>query len=287
MKLIAVASAFAALALGVGPAPATDTGRITLRGVTTIEGGRSGWVPVHLPRDVDNVEDMKVSFGGDGRIISFVMTKEAGKYPLGEGPTLIGWSFGRCEEKGCVAKGFLISYSIATGPLKEKKGHLFLPAGDYRIYFVQDGAPASVRFDFEDLPGKTNLPLPNRLTKRVKTLVPRSDVIGMENVYWGGRATAIEGPGASILGLWVEGKDGQDTTGEAGFCVYDEPPADPETAYVPPCPAADDPMTQQMQTQNNEFSYFNHKEIDAGLGAHYSTPATIGRAGGVAFWLKY
>lgn len=286
MKLIAAACAFALLALGVGPAPAADTGRITLRGVTTIDAGRSGWVPVRLPRDVDNMKDLKVSFGGDGRIIAFVMTKEAGKYPLGEGPTLIGWSFGRCEEKGCAAKGFLISYTVATGPLKEKDGRFYLPAGNYRIYFVQDGAAASLRFDFEDLTGKTDLPLPNRLTKRVKTLVPRSDVDGQENVYWGGRATKVDGPGASILGMWVEGGDNA-TTGEAGFCIYDEAPADPDTAYVPPCPTADDPVAQQMRAKNNEFSYFNHREIDKGLGAHYTTPVEVTRAGGVAFWLKY
>lgn len=250
---------------------------------------------MRLPKDVDPFASMEdpdnprspFAFSGDGRLIAFVLTMEAGKYPLGDGPTLIGWSFGRCEEKGCEAKGFLINNVVATGPLKEKDGRSVLPAGDYRLYFVQDGARARIEFEFEGLTGKTRLPLSKRLTKRVKTLVPRSDLNGQESVYWGGRATRIRGAGASILGMWVEGRDRQDTSGEAGFCIYDDPPPDPETAYIPPCPTADDQITTQMRSENNEVSYYNHTELDRGLGAHYTTPVPIDRAGGVALWLKY
>lgn len=263
-----------------------------LRGVTTIVGSDTGWAKVRLPRDVDpfgNYEGQVVErpgydLRGNGRVIGFVLTAERGREELGEGPTLFGWSIGRCMRPACQARGFLTSW-VFTRNLPREDGKEILPAGDYRLYLIADGAPVRIRMELAGLKGRGTIAPTRHASAELTSLRPLAAKKGDDTVYWGGTSSALSGSGFALAELWMDGDEVEDGVGS---CIYEtrEPP-DGDAAYMPPCPLADVSDVNLVNAQNNEVGYFAWSELPRGMGLWRTASSEPERVGAVTLWLKY
>jgi hypothetical protein len=269
-----------------------ESSPIRLRAVTTITGSQPGSTRVFLPKDVDLNgryeggvdEQLPYDFRGNGRMTAVLLTEVGEEHPTGEGASLLAWTYGRCLERGCRARGSLVNNVVGFGALEERDDKTFLPRGNYELFFVADGTWAKFRMELAGLSGKVRIRPRGPLTSEVRSLRPKSSAQGGEGLYWDGRATTLEGEGLAVLGLWLDGAEA--IKGEGGFCTYDAEPAEPETAYMPPCPTADYQQTFQIEARSAEFSYYTKDlAIDRGMGVWYGTASELERAGGTALWI--
>ena len=294
---IALLGAFLALGgmplASIGKA-AHVAGATRLRGVTTFVARRPGSANVYLPKDVDVTpqgsgvdKQPPYDFTGNGRLIAVFITQFDDDTPLGDGASLLAWSDRRCLKKGCKARGFLFNNAITFGPLERRHGKVYLPMGDYKVFYVADGARTKFRMELRGLKGKTTIRPRGAMTSRLKSLRPSSETVGDEQTYYGGRSTNLSGRGLTLLGFWMVG-EAETVRGEAGYCVYDERPDD-AMSFMPPCPLADDSQTFPQNAGSTEFTRYNGPglTIEQGLGAHYTTPTTLKKAGGVTLWIDF
>ena len=152
MRGVAVAAALSsvlAAAAHAAPAPAS----ITLAGTTVVTGSRTAQVAVRLPRAVDfHVQDLDVS-SPRGRITAVVL-KKVGPW---QAPLVAAKHVGFCAQRGCETAfpKFAFEFVHAPGSTNGLSGRL--PAGEYRLYLVTDGAPATFTFRFRGLRGSTRI----------------------------------------------------------------------------------------------------------------------------------
>jgi hypothetical protein len=288
-----VAPALALVLMSLYPAQptarASDLKLPSLKGITTVVGSDMGWMNVRLPRDVDpwgtyegSVDDQPAhDLRGNGRVIGFVLTEDNSEVPLGQGPTLVGHSIGKCMKRGCRARGFLVSWIFASN-LAERDGKQVLPAGRYRLYLIADGAPVRMRLEFAGLKGKTRLSPQNRVQSKLKSLRPHVEGDAGESLYWAGTSSDLSGPGFALTVLWMEGDD---LEGGVGTCIYEREPPPQEVAYVPPCPAADMSDPNLISADDAEVGYFG-LTLPAGMGVWRTVPETPERAGALALWMR-
>lgn len=301
-KAIAMTAAVATLFLGSLPEGAAGTesqavepAPIRLRAVTTIVGTEAGSVSVYLPKEVDvnaryegGVDTQPpYDFGGKGRLTAVLLTEVSEDHALGDGASLLSWTYGKCLKKGCKPQGgFHLQYTEPFGAVELRDGKVYLPKGEYRLYFIADGVWAKFRMELDGLRGKVKIKPSTPVTSRVRSLRPQPAAEGGGGTYWQGKSTDLSGRGLSLAGLWLDG-DGETVRGEGGFCVYEEKPADEGTAYMPPCPEADVREPFPLQGGSTERSYFTEDlVIDQGLGVYYTTASALKRAGGTVLWLQ-
>ncbi|HYO60916.1 MAG TPA: hypothetical protein VEU29_03350 [Actinomycetota bacterium] len=275
------------------PAAASVRPRHRLGGVTKIVGDGSAWMRIRLTTDVDphaKDEDQPATrlpfrIRGDGRLVAAVLTQEAQPGELGSGPSLTIWSLGRCAERACETSGFRTSWMFSQN-LVESDGRQVLPAGDYRLYFIADGAPARVRIDLADLSGYKRLSPSRPVQSELRTLAPLSVEDEEEgSVYYGGRHAPFEGSGFALAGLWLDG-EGSDT--QAGSCIYEtRTPPPGQTAFAPPCPAADVSSLSFASSDYNEIGYFSVGALPLAMGLWRKAAETTQQAGGVTVWVTF
>jgi hypothetical protein len=301
-RAVAMSAAVAVLLLAV-PKGAAGTGfqaveppPIRLRAVTTVAGTEAGSVSVYLSKDVDvngrwegQVDPRPpYDFRGKGRLTAVLLTEDSEDHALGDGASLLSWTFGKCLKKGCAPRGEQhLQYVKTFGPLEERDDKYFLPKGKYRLYFVADGVWAKFRMELEGLSGRTHIKASAPVTSQVRSLRPQPAAEGGGGTYWQGKSADLSGRGLSLTGLWLDG-DGEAVRGEGGFCAYDEKPADEGTAYMPPCPEADAQQSFPLQGVSTERTYFPEDlVIDQGMGAYYTTASALKRVGGTALWFEF
>jgi hypothetical protein len=265
-----------------------------LRAVTKFVGRHPGSTTVYLPKDVDVTADggggvdkqPPYDFRGNGRVIAFLLTQTDADTPLGDGASLLAWSWGRCSKKACKARGFLINSAATFGPLEERDDKVYLPSGKYKVFYIADGARTSFRLELAGLRGKARFHPRGPVTSELKTITSESTTADSTHSYWGGRSTNFSGKGLSLLGFWMVGEEDA-VQGEAGYCVYEEKPEE-AMPYMPPCPFADDGQNFTVDSGSAEFSrYTANLTIDQGMGAHYTTPTDLKKAGGADLWIDF
>lgn len=194
---------------------------------TIVEGAETGWLRVRLPEAADvGLEPPVVT--GDGRLIALYLLEEddgvvgrnAAYYALER--------FGWCAERACTPNPFA---SPSSGALTGRDGKL--PAGTYRLYFVADGAPASVTIELSGLSGATRLHPRFTAEHELQTFSQREPLPGTAPFYSAGAEAPIEGPGVAFLGHYFDPAD--PAVAAFGYCLYPkEAPSDATTAYLPP-----------------------------------------------------
>lgn len=275
-------------------APASTSQRPPrLAGVTKIVGNESAWMRVRLPSDIDpHAKDAERRPGGrlpfrivgDGRVVATVLTQEVASGQIGTGPTMYIWSLGRCAERACESRGFRTTWLFSKN-LTEAGSRQVLPAGNYRLYFMADGAPARVRIDFADLSGYKRLTPSRPVLRELRTLSPLSTEDEEGGMYYAGRHAPFEGPGLALAGLWLDG-EGSDT--QAGSCVYEtRTPPPGETAFVPPCPTADVSSLSFASGDYNEVGYISVGNFPQAMGLWRRAAETTEHAGGLTLWMKF
>lgn len=291
-SLAVTLGAFFSFVLVPGQPATASKRRMDLGGVTWITADRSSSMKVRLPADVDpngNYEgpiDPQPGYqmGGRGRVVGFVLTKEEPGTPLGEGPTLYGWRLGRCMRPGCRMRGFGITW-VFYKHSQRRHGKDILPAGNYRLYVIADGARARFRLELSGLTGEVRV-RPNRPIEnfRLYSLRPQLAYSGDDRVYWAGRSSPMKGRGFSLSALWI---DDRNVEGAGGSCTYmDTTPPPSEAAYVPPCPLADETNPNFVNADYNEIGFFHLGELAKGMGLWHTINDPARNAGAIALWMK-
>ena len=212
--------------VGAAPRP------VTLTGTTVVTGSRSAWVAVRLPRPVDFDANRDIALDARGRLAGVVL-KKAGPWNSGlAARLLIGW----CGTPGCAP----------TFP-NENRSEVFvpggngvsgrLPAGDYRLYVVTDGAPVRATITLRGVGGK-----PGRVTAthpaRVAVLDPKPTLAEPADgplLYAAGSHRDVPRGGYNVTVVWKD-HPAKPPPSATGICRYaGRPQAGTAPAYHWPC----------------------------------------------------
>lgn len=221
------ATVLAPHAQAVRPAP------VALAGTTIVTAGPTASMAVRLPRPVDfHANDLSVS-SPRGRVTA-VALKRVGAW---HAPYVTATHVGFCGKPGCVSEWptFAFKHVYAPGSTNGLNGRL--PAGDYRLYVVTDGAPATFTFRFRGLTGTRRLTPAGPARASVATVTPSVAEPALSPVAFAGgshRAVGAAG-GLNHTSVWKEVPTFVQP-GAVGVCVYTGPP--PVSAFPPyqlPC----------------------------------------------------
>lgn len=225
------------VALGVAPSAGSAEGRRILGTRTVFRITEPSFLDVRIPRDTTierallRVND-DVRISGDGRFVGMLLTQARGTFDPRHSRTILVGDYRLCAEQGCSAKPHHITYWIG---FKEFGKRLEVPAGDYRLYLINDGAPARVTLDLEGLsPGTTTVaPLPHAQVQ-VGTPTMRLSSAPLTNIYSGGDSQRMTSPTFSWTAVWFSGSPGG--VRDLGTCNYKGPPPGEERfAYRSDC----------------------------------------------------
>lgn len=222
------------------PVLAQSGARVTLAGTVVLKGSRSGVLAVRLPRPAEisvaevppQTSSTDVRIQGKGRITGFVLHGDG----AWNRPTVFSLRVADCTSPGCTAPWPPFYYSwVNLGPTAQTSGTL--PAGDYHLYLVADGAPTTVTIHFHGLPGRVVLTPPATASTRITEVKPALHVSppALGPVVWAGGLThSVTHWGAlTIANLWYLvplPNEEADLT----FCDYYNSPPPPLIAYQSP-----------------------------------------------------
>ncbi|HEX2295997.1 MAG TPA: hypothetical protein VHN37_11885 [Actinomycetota bacterium] len=235
------------------PAPALEaaSGPKTLAGTTSIKGSRTGALAVRLPRAAsvqvrspggtpDGSPAPGIAIDGRGRLAGFYLTSP--DVTDVRRPYLAAFQFRFCPEGGCRPADrayeyvYSSAYDAATGGEHEHPGAVELPAGDYLLYLVSDGAPVDVRIRLKGLGGKTTLRPAASVTSgfSVPTEESATSIAGGK-AFWYGHEASFSGQGGMYVGaMRLDVEDWSYL--RVGLCISEGAAAPPQVRDAPYCP---------------------------------------------------
>ena len=190
--------AVAAGALATSPAAArSPVERVTLAGVNVISGDAITGMPVRIPAPTsiegDPFTNDDVSYSGRGRVVGLALVQEGESRRDAFEVVSVRWSF--CGEPGCRPDPMDVSEITTTSDWRGKRWEI--PAGDYRLYLVADGAPVEVTLQLEGLEGVTSLRPSDRVGGRIAA--PTATVPEPTGHLFLGRARPVRMPAPGLL----------------------------------------------------------------------------------------
>ena len=257
---------------------------VTLRGRTTITATRTGSLLVHLERKVDFSEGFRFDVTGDGRVYGLMLWKRGG-HPFdfeGKVPSVAVLVPGLCDAKGCKAEKDVVQWGFTSGIGRN------LPAGDYELVVVADGAPVTVTLGVESLPGTRRAEV-TPMPAEIRTLQPTVDEEQDSGRFLSaGSFSRFEDPDIGFLGLWARGSNTVATGyGSCNYSDADGPAAQLPmgTAFLPGCPTGDG--YEDVNQGPNGGTVFTAIDFGgpSGIGGWFATPDEIPDHGAVALWV--
>jgi hypothetical protein len=143
-----------ALLATVAAAPPTSAAesRVDLAGITVLEGSQTAVIPVRLDREAELLNPayfpgQGVIASGDSPLVGFALVSDQPDPDQVLVGGLLPWKVSQPRAQTVVIPLTGVDF-----------GDRFrIPAGDYRLYLITDGAPARVTLEFGGLPGETVL----------------------------------------------------------------------------------------------------------------------------------
>ena len=274
------------------PEAAAGTNLRLLKGSNVISGTTTSGMSVVLPRDssvdVDNL-GRYVGLTGGGRMSGLILTgsdlKDASR------PFLAVLRAGFCGAPGCTPKK---SQRAGFGFFKgssSSSGYLTLPAGEYQLYLVADGAPVRATLELPGLRGRARL-TPSRSV--VSSITEPALGVGEGpggTFYSGGESYDVKGlEGFSFNALRLKAEAWG--AGEVAHCIYDEAPPEP-VAFAPGCPAGQNfPITDAVVTTIPYTRVYGSGVARNGAGpmghgVWYAAAAAVTEAADLSFFIDF
>lgn len=239
----------APLLLSLVPLPVDAVTRPRVASTTVFTATAASTTTVHVPRAASfDLSGSATSRSIDvssarGRLAGFTLT--AVRRTTAEPPTLVVMQVGLCSQPGCRPTGTdtFTEYVSAYRGLPRRTSEngtqqVTLPAGDYVVRAVTDGAPVHMTLRLSGLSGKASVRVaqPFRAALRTDAARPGSNgVTPLLNV-------GVSHDFASTLGLmmdvWFVTYDPH-VRSESGYCLYRGNAAPPTGYYHPQCPGAE------------------------------------------------
>jgi hypothetical protein len=217
-RLALIAAAVACLLSPVLPARASAA-RPAVAGTTTVTASRSGSVAVRLPKPVTMAvfEDVRLT-APRGRLAAVVVKKDG----AWDAPLAQIVRTGYCGEPGCVSPlpNAAVGSIWAPGSTDGLRGTL--PPGNYTIYLVTDGAPATATIRFRGLSGTVRLAARGPVRASVVAAKPTmAEPASSPSLFAGGTAYRSGRRGAlNATMIWKE-LPAYVQVNAVGICQYD------------------------------------------------------------------
>lgn len=272
----------AAGAAGSAPDP------VALGRTTTVTVSSSGKTEVVLPRAVAlsqaGTDNPSVRIETTGRHAGLALIDDARRDKT---VAYVGWT-NPAFSCGTTCPAPVSPYSVLL--VNETRGDTNLPAGNYTLSVVTDGAPVKITLTFPELSGTASVEptAPNGAVLAFPAA--RQQPVAGALVHTAGQSTDLAGDGLlfsrySVVGDTVAGP------GVAGTCLY----AGPEQTgdHLPGCPTADDEGQTVLGTVGTRYSTVltaltaTLKAGPYGQGAYYTAVSDIDTAGLVTVALPY
>ena len=206
--------------------------RITLLGTTVIHASRSAVVAVRLPRPAHISMWHDVDINGRGRFTGVVLHGD-GRWL---GPYGSAIRFGLCEGRGCAQSP--LSYRLELLNAPDSNGYAgTLPAGNYHLYVLADGAPVKVTMRFKDLPGRITLRPTTRARVEIVEPEPTQAVPADAPSLFSGGSTHTVGRAGGLNATIIWKVLPVRTTNAGAVCGYEGAPGadEPTPPYQFPC----------------------------------------------------
>jgi hypothetical protein len=236
MKIIrAFTTTLAAALLLASLAPTRSTATTILRppelgGTNHVEATKTGYVEVTIPRPVtvsfEFFRNRDVKISGGGRFTGLFLIQQGVKKPA----AIYAARLRNCYEPGCKT-GYGWFFMFPTGIKWEK--NLEVPAGEYRLYAITDGAPLSATLKLEGLEGEASFRPTHPVHSEIGTAAADLPV---NNLYSGGSTFKLPNDGMSMLAF---AHDSSASVADINNdCLYKgRPSIDDAVAYAPGCTA--------------------------------------------------
>ena len=229
--MVVPGTALTATALEANPS-STEAAPVRLGAVNHVAFVRPGVLDVSLPADA--VMDFPLSgrnrdldVEGRGRFVGFLLASADGEFDYDASLLVLAGHYRRCSAAGCNARPRPVTHPLGL----ERYERIDLPAGDYRLYLINDGAPARLTLRLDGLDGEVRLPAARPAHVDVREPEVQASAGG---VYAAGQTQRIARSTLSWNTRWFVAEPSVVT--EFGTCVYeDRPPVPDELAYFHTC----------------------------------------------------
>jgi hypothetical protein len=271
----------AGLAEVPGPARANAGQPNLLRGVTRFTATNTASTVIRVPQGV-SLDDLRVSYEGGGRVKGLMMRK-IGEYKQESfRPVYEDLTVGTCAKRGCKARRDVRRERCWNCSDKD------LP-GSWTLYVIADGAPLTVTLQIKGRSGQASIDVRGKATAQIKTLPVHVDATDGHYLYSAGSFTSLKRADYGLVAVWMVGDPHLVTAADA--CLYYGRQRYPDdVAWSPGCSLLADsyPITHQTPAGEASVTYTSSAyDNPKGLGAWYSTVATVQDHGAVAFWIDF
>lgn len=250
---------------------------------------------VAIPLDGEGL-DRIVDFEEAGRATGFLLEGHDIGHPDGW-PFFGVWNMAFCETSRCKQrkiKDHRFTSALGNGAVdnEDNPTELYLPAGDYTLHVIADRSPVRVDLKLPGLSGRGSF-RPNRPEPHgvIEPTVRASDSPG-DVVYSNGQTTDFGG--AVVFAVTaIRVRTNASAFQAVGHCWYeDEPILDPDTAFGPGCPGANQilaggPWVIPFPTDTAFLGYFLFPpESFEGFGSYAVTAAAVDQIDDIAFAIE-
>lgn len=257
----------AVLALAIAlVSPATaDAAPPQLTASTTIVATTTGYVDVHLPRDVTLSPKVygnpDVTVSGRGRMIGMSMLRSSadGGYGGLMAYRLPAFMGGRTQVGGTTIPETTCTYvhplvTVPTSCTSPNPTAIRLPRGTYRIEVLTDGAPVTVRLNLRGLARTRATLRPTHALFSTQRDLPTLETAGDRLVTFGATMPAPNVPVSVTVAIGATYAAAPHVYGKSG-CLRRDTAATPPFAYAPPCPGGDSAaMLFTAEANGEEFA---------------------------------
>ncbi|HEY7875457.1 MAG TPA: hypothetical protein VIG64_10080 [Actinomycetota bacterium] len=265
------------------PPVATAAELPSLKALNLISGDEPGSMRVRLPQRIrtESLYGWDASeFTGGGRMIYMLLMKERKDGTLNQSIFIESARMGRCSYPGCPPPPEVEGRSggSSSGP--------FLPAGVYRLYFVPDGADATVLLRLGGgLKGRTHLSPTEAVRVEIETLAPQLLDVVSPPAFVAYEEAPFAGKGVTFFGEWF--KSPVVGTLAYGHCIFWNERPDSPSAYLPSnCDDRTVVVTAEDAPNGYDSGLTSFGPLARAVGAWYISAAVLENSGSVVMWLQ-
>lgn len=213
-----------------------------LAGTTSIKGAKASVARVHLPADAwvrvrppagspEGAPIPGIRIEGSGRIAGFYLTEPNPDF----GSTYLAAFQFRFDDRS-YEYVYSSGFDAATGGEHEHPDAIELPAGDYLLHLVSEGAPVEVRLELEGLRGKTTIrPSAPAGSGFSMPDAENSTSVADGKAFWYGHEATLTGQGGLYVGaMRLDLKSS--THLRVGLCISEDTTLPAQVRDAPYCP---------------------------------------------------